>query len=203
MDRQTVSPMVDLHFRLLGGAIPWDHGYLLYSAISRLTEEGGGSWFHEAGDAGLLLVRGAYARGRLILDRTARFGLRLPAHLVPRALQLSGRRLDLGGTQHRIGTTRAVPLIPAAALKAQVVTTRNGHDEARFDREVRKQLHDLQIAAAVERGKRTFLSNKGRRIIGYELLVHGLTAEESIRIQEKGLGGRRKMGCGVFVGVRE
>jgi CRISPR/Cas system CSM-associated protein Csm4 (group 5 of RAMP superfamily) len=28
--------------------------------------------------------------------------------------------------------------------------------------------------------------------------VSELTAEESIRLQEHGLGGRRKMGCGVF-----
>jgi CRISPR/Cas system CSM-associated protein Csm4 (group 5 of RAMP superfamily) len=29
-----------------------------------------------------------------------------------------------------------------------------------------------------------------------------LKAEESIRLQEEGLGGRRRMGCGVFVQMR-
>jgi len=31
------------------------------------------------------------------------------------------------------------------------------------------------------------------------LHVNGLTAEESIKLQEIGLGGRRHMGCGIFV----
>ena len=39
-------------------------------------------------------------------------------------------------------------------------------------------------------------------MIGYALRVFGLTAEESIRLQEEGLGGRRRMGCGVFLPIR-
>ena len=40
---------------------------------------------------------------------------------------------------------------------------------------------------------------KGKRVIGYALQVAGLTAEESVRLQELGLGGRTRMGCGFFV----
>jgi len=31
------------------------------------------------------------------------------------------------------------------------------------------------------------------------VLIEGLTAEESLTVQEHGLGGRRHMGCGLFV----
>jgi hypothetical protein len=34
------------------------------------------------------------------------------------------------------------------------------------------------------------------------VIIEGLTAEESLTIQEKGIGGRRHMGCGVFVPLR-
>jgi len=40
-------------------------------------------------------------------------------------------------------------------------------------------------------------------IVGYELIIQGLTAEESITVQEQGLGGKRHMGCGVFVAFGE
>jgi CRISPR-associated protein Cas6 len=36
-------------------------------------------------------------------------------------------------------------------------------------------------------------------VVGYALRVNGLTEEGSIRLQEEGLGGRRRMGCGIFV----
>jgi len=50
--------------------------------------------------------------------------------------------------------------------------------------------------------RRRLLRIHDKKIIGFPLLVQGLTAEESIRLQEEGVGGRGKMGCGFFVGVR-
>jgi CRISPR-associated protein Cas6 len=43
---------------------------------------------------------------------------------------------------------------------------------------------------------------KDKKLVGYALRVTGLTAEESIRLEEEGLGGRRRMGCGVLVPFR-
>jgi CRISPR-associated protein Cas6 len=41
-----------------------------------------------------------------------------------------------------------------------------------------------------------------QKIIGYAMVVSELTADESIRLQEVGLGGRTRMGCGFFLPVR-
>jgi Cas6 Crispr len=43
---------------------------------------------------------------------------------------------------------------------------------------------------------------KDKTVVGYGVRVAGLNVEESLRLQEHGLGGRRKLGCGVFVPVR-
>jgi CRISPR-associated protein Cas6 len=43
---------------------------------------------------------------------------------------------------------------------------------------------------------------KEKRVVGFPLRVTGLTAEESITLQEQGLGGRSKMGCGFFMPTR-
>ncbi|MCI5210102.1 MAG: hypothetical protein D3910_15200 [Candidatus Electrothrix sp. ATG2] len=47
-------------------------------------------------------------------------------------------------------------------------------------------------------GKRRTFSIRRKKIVGYSLLVSELSAEESLALQEKGVGGRRKMGCGFF-----
>ena len=44
--------------------------------------------------------------------------------------------------------------------------------------------------------------NEDKEIVGFALRVEELTAEESIRLQEKGIGGRRRFGCGIFVPER-
>src|SRR5262249_25433300 len=51
--------------------------------------------------------------------------------------------------------------------------------------------------------RRMVLRIKGRRIIGYALRVSALSAEESIRLQEEGLGGRRRLGAGFFLPVKD
>jgi CRISPR-associated protein Cas6 len=51
--------------------------------------------------------------------------------------------------------------------------------------------------------RRRIVHIKGKMIVGYPLLVQGLTADESIRLQEVGLGGRTRIGCGFFVPYRE
>jgi len=38
-----------------------------------------------------------------------------------------------------------------------------------------------------------------REVVGFALRVQDLTAEESLHLQEHGLGGRRLFGCGIFV----
>ena len=57
----------------------------------------------------------------------------------------------------------------------------------------------ISAEAVLSLGKRRTLRIKDKEVVGYEVLVETLTAEESICLQEAGLGGRRHMGCGVFV----
>ena len=197
--------VVDLFFHVQGKEVPVDHGYALYSAISRILESGEeNKWLHNADNVGLLPIRGHYAgQGKLVLDQHARFGLRLPVNLIPKVLRLAGKRLDVDGEALRIGVSTTSALIPAPVLYAHIVTTKNGADESRFDAEIQRQLDALGSKGKPSRGPRRIVTIKDKKVVGYSLLVSELTAEESIRLQENGLGGRRKMGCGVFVVWKE
>jgi CRISPR-associated protein Cas6 len=200
IDRAGGSHVVDLYFRVQGKQITVDHGYALYAAISRCVENERDRWLHASEEVGLIPVRGRYlGQGRLALDSNARFGLRLPAGLISKSLPLAGKRLELNGDKLLVGTTTTSALISAPVLYAHIVTTKNGEDEKRFDEEVQRQLVALDIKGKPIRGPRRIVTIKDKKVVGYSLLVTELTAEESIRLQERGLGGRRKMGCGVFL----
>jgi CRISPR-associated protein Cas6 len=199
-----MGPIVDIFFGVRGSRVSADHGYALYGAVARVVEaREDDAWFHQLDQVGLHLLRGAYdRRGRLLLGPRARFGLRLPAALIPKVLALAGKRLVVSGDTLRVGVPHVQVLRPAPVLAARLVTTRNGQDEERFDREIARQLSTLGIAASAMRGRRRTVRIKDKTIVGYGVRIAGLNAAESLRLQEHGLGGRRKMGCGVFVPVR-
>jgi len=194
----SIAHTIDVAFAVRGDVIPVDHGYALYAALSRL--DAAGSWLHEAEELAIHPIRGVYARsGLLKLNPQSRLRLRLPAISLPHVLPLAGKAVEIDGHRLNIGVPQTALLRPAAVVYAQIVTTRNGQDEERFDTEIRHQLDTLGSRGKPTRGKRRVLRVKDKTVVGHSLLVSELTAEESVRLQEAGLGGRRKMGCGVFV----
>jgi len=196
-----VSQTIDVAYRIHGDRIPLDHAYALYSAISRLPDTG--AWLHQADSVGIQPIRGRYAeRDTLSLNDNSRLRLRLPAEQLPQILPLVGQTIEIAGQRLRIGVPETRPLRAAAAIHAHLVTTRNGQDEDRFDAEVQRQLEALGIDAKATRGQRRVLRIRDKTVIGHALLITGLNAQASILLQEQGLGGRRKMGCGIFIRYR-
>jgi CRISPR-associated protein Cas6 len=210
-----VTSVLDIVFRVIGTEVPSDHGYALFGAVSRMVESDGDRWLHGNPAIGLHTIRGAPSvPGRYRLGEDARFGLRLPSELVPRALLLAGRNIVLDGCRLRIGVAQTRPLVAATTLHCRIATTRNGHVPARFDAEIARQAADLGLHGCVFRVPRRETADaerdpsrrvvriRDKRVVGYALLATELTAAESILLQERGLGGRRRMGCGVFVPFR-
>src|SRR5436190_20272262 len=135
------EPYVNVSFSLQGQHLPADHGYLLYSAITRVTgyRTASGSDRVGAGSAGvppalsplhktdwlaIELISGfPSGRGLIALpEHGATLRLRIPADHYRDVLTLAGKRLDIGGHQIRLGLPIARPLEPAASLYARVVT---------------------------------------------------------------------------------
>lgn len=201
-------PVIDLAFVVVGRTIPLDHGYALFGALSRVVPA-----LHGDRTIGVHPIRGHQtAPGVLSLTEASRLRLRLPSEQVASYLAIAGTELDLDGHRFRVGIPRAESLVPAARLASRLVTFRNAVDAGRFEDDVRRELDTLGIAGeptlvpsprAGFEGQpiRRVLQIKGKRVIGYALRVNGLTADESLTLQEAGLGGRRRMGCGVFVPI--
>ena len=192
---------LDLAFPVTStSAIPADHAYVLYSALSRVLPA-----LHSKNGVAVHPIRGRQVGNRLVtLMPWSDLVLRASDTQIAELIQLAGKRLTLGDRTIRVGVPQVRALKPASALRSRLVTIKGFLDPTSFQAAVHRQLDALGIAqeAILTLGKRRTLRIKDKEVVGYEVILEGLTAEESLIVQEKGLGGRRHMGCGVFVALR-
>lgn len=187
-----------------------DHRYHLFSAVSEIVSE-----LHGGGGFAVHSLTGKQTKpGKLILNERSRLIIRSPVDAVGALLPLVGKPLRIGGTTLQVGTPEIRKLVPSVTLRSALVTIKRSDkkvDAESFIESARKQLSALGISASVEielpqrkshagelrSAQRTFCI-KGREIIGFEVRLHNLTADESVLVQSLGIGGRRAMGCGLF-----
>lgn len=202
MNTETSDPMINVSFPVQGQKLPADHGYLLYSAISRMMPA-----LHEKKWFGISLISGVpFDKGVIALPaRGAKLCLRIPADKFGEVIPLAGKRLEIDGHQIRLGVPLAQPLQPAPLLYSKIVTFRNSTEIEKFLETARRDLIEkLEIKAALELPNeeisrhRRIITVKGKKIVGFSLVVRDLSDEDSIKLQSEGLGGRRSMGCGIF-----
>jgi CRISPR-associated protein Cas6 len=196
------SPSVIVHFPVQGRQLPADHGYALYSAVTRqLPALHGASWL------GIELINGvSWREGIIVLPtRGAHLRLRIPADRYGHVLPLAGRRLDISGHSIRLGSPNARPLTPAPSLYARIVTIKKFTAPEPFLDAARRQLDALGLTATLElptdeqgRPRRRIITIQGKHVVGFSLAAHNLNDEDSISLQIKGIGGRRAMGGGLF-----
>ena len=190
----TLEMKVDLCFRVVGARIPVDHGFGLYGALSRVLP-----FIHEDNDLGIKLIRGRYAGGGMLdISPHSELVLRIPAGSIGTFLPLAGKTLEVLTCRLSVGAPATRALIPSATLHSRLVSTRNGHDQARFETEMKNQMERLGVNGRISVASRRTFAVHGKQVVGYSVSATELTAEESIVVQERGLGGRRKMGCGFF-----
>lgn len=203
-----MSQVIELHFPIQGKRIPSDHGYLLFSAISQMNAE-----IHDVDYLGIHTFPGVrVGNGFIKLLSDSKLKLRLPVDKIASVYKLAGKRLRLGGDSLLLGSPSIVALTPASKLWARIVVIKT-KDESRTPECIlvaaNKQLDALEIngKATLERVgngpeeqyARRVVKIKGTTIPGFGLYVNDLSDEDSIRLQSEGIGGRRKMGCGLFV----
>lgn len=191
-------PTIDLAFKLMGSRIAVDHGYALFAAVNRLVPA-----LHDAQDIGLHPIRGRFdGNGCLVLSSASRLVIRVPDDRIREFLKLAGKTLEVDGNRFQVGVPEVRMLRPAAALFARLVTIKGFMEAEEFLDAAKRQLEAMGVTVALQIGERRTLRIKDKQVVGFELLASELDAEGSIKLQEVGIGGRRRMGCGVFVPVR-
>ncbi len=225
-NKENAMEVVDIAFRIQGTTIPVDHGYLLYSSLSRripdIHQHSGDS---ERNIIGVHPIRGRPVGDRqMALDETSRLVIRAERTAAASLMELCGCELRVGPGVLTVGTPATRALSPAPVLHSRLVIIKGLVTEEEFLDGVRRQLDALEIegnASLVPRRAERSLESRlpigndrspwvrrtlrirDREVVGYAVTVSDLDAESSIALQIHGIGGRRRFGCGVFVPVRD
>ena len=208
--------VVDLSFRIHCAQLPVDHAVDLYRAL-----EGVLTWLRDEPCAAIHSVfdaasgngwvrpadQSAGLAGELMqLSKRTRLYLRLPKHRLADAAELSGRVLDIGGYPLTVGVSSVKPLSAWPTIFARSVTgeqhdEHRGHnDEAEFSRGVADRLAAMNIQPPkLLCGLSHSIAGEGTTLNARSVMLADLKLEESIRLQQNGLGSNLKIGCGIFL----
>lgn len=208
-----MNTTVELVFKLKGSVIPADHGYQLFSALTKTMGE-----IHNKSEIALHNINGDPIDNRLLkLTEKSRLAFRLNSESIEQLLPLTGRCLTLGDHEIQIGTPQTFNLKTVSRLYSRLVVIKGYMEPDEFLEAAGRQIDALGVKGkralipvnetsknAGGRGTRSpFLRRtiriSGKEVVGFALGVGDLTAEESLIIQEKGIGGRRHFGCGIFI----
>ena len=231
-ERSADMDTIDLLFPVVGSNFPCDHAFGLYTALSRIVPEFHhkacnlriasirGAYVGR----GLLQVDSRISRLRL---RLASDNIRLVLRLAGKAITLGTHRIRLGVSGGSPLMSQPNLIARMVVIKASSPRTDPADNRSRDQTATKRYLDPLSFREAVcgeltRRGiqgqvelpahetgpragepQRRILRIHGKAIVGFSVNVRGLSVVESIRLQEEGLGGRGKMGCGFFVPLRE
>lgn len=198
--------VVDLSFRIGCPTLPLDHAHALSSALLEALP-----WIADEAYAGVHLIHGAASgngwyrpedsvREVLHLSRRTRLRLRLPRHRLEDARQLTGRRLDIDGHPLAIGDAEVFLLSSLSTLFSRYVMTGADSDEQAFLEEAARGLQVIGIDCRKMLGGISHtLQFPDGPVHTRSLMVADLAPEQSVRLQQVGLGAGRTIGCGLFL----
>lgn len=186
---------LDVQFDLVGKEIPADHGYRLYQAVSRQLP-----WLGEVAGEGIHPVHGAPTghNDNLVINRRVKLVLRVSVARRDDVRVLTGKHLDSGAGELVVGDAKDKKLTPFATLYAPLVIFDTG-DEAEFISAARAEMENMAIRCGLIPGKKRKIQTPDGDVFGYSLMLHDISLEQSLLVQEQGLGRHRTYGCGLFV----
>ena len=198
--------VIDLAFRIGCPTLPLDHAHALSSALLQALP-----WLEDEEYAGIHLIHGAASgngwyrpedteSGLLHLSKRTRMRLRIPRERLQDAQGLSGQSLDIEGHPLQVGKAEVSLLSSLPTLFSRYVQTREELDETEFLEEVAAQLKALDIPCRKLLGGISHsMKFPDGRVFTRSLMVADLEPEQSVRLQQTGLGEGRTIGCGLFL----
>ncbi len=196
----------DLSFRIRAATLPLDHASALSEAVIEqlpwLTDEpGAGIHPIHYPQSGSGWTRQEDSPGEMFfVSNRSRLKLRLPIPRLAEASSLSGQVLDLDGHRLTVGKSRSFPLRMSATLFARRVIFDASESEDIFVNRIAGVLGKAGITARkILCGRDRRLYRNAEPIPVRSVLLADLGAEDSIKLQEAGLGPGRLYGCGLFL----
>ena len=199
--------IVDVVFSVKGKSIPLDNAHSLALAIEKVLP-----WVANDNLVGIHQVFGAESGNGwqrpentdneiLHLSKRQKLTIRVPNERIQDIQDLSGQTLDLDGYALGVGKSTVRKLSDMNIVFARhVVVDEAGQSEDAFMRASMEQLQQLGIQVKkMMCGRERYIQLPDKKLITRGLMIADLEKMESIRLQEKGIGIGRKLGCGLFL----
>jgi len=198
--------VADVSFRVACcGGLAIDHAYALYCAVVQRLP-----WFATEPAAALHTLHGAesgngwlrpHKEGDLLyLSKRTRLRLRLPKARFAEAAALVGKTLAVGGcTLHATS-----PTLRALSTQTSLYTRALVSPHTRSENEFLQQATDMLNARGINPqrmmgGRQHTIKTPHETLYARSLMIVDLSFDESIALQQRGLGKHLKLGCGIFL----
>lgn len=201
---QVPDDVFDVVFKLSGIRLVVDHAqFLAHAVCAKLTE-------HTRSQIGIHQIRVAEsgngwerpssAGEMLQLSRRTKLVLRVDQDVYQDVLQLRNSELEIGGQGLKLGDSKLRKLSPLTTLFSHGIACDEDQAETEFLTDMASALHQMEIKVKkmICGTAHSIRSDKGS-IFTRSLMVANLTPQESVLLQQRGIGGGRLMGCGLFL----
>lgn len=197
--------IVDVCFSIRCKTLPIDHAHALSQQIQHRLP-----WLAEEPDAGIHLIHVAESGngwmrpdepGQLLhLSKRTKLTLRVPAHRTGDTGILSGQTLDIDGNALQIGTSTIRKLTATSIVFARHIINDHDTNEHDFLQRQYRALQAMDITVSkMMCGKMRAQKHPDGDLHTRSLMIADLKVEQSVLLQEKGLGPGRLFGCGLFL----
>lgn len=199
--------IIDLSFKVSCKQIKLDHAWSLTEAMNELLpwlQDDPQSAVHHIyiPQSGNGWVRSDDFDDEVIqLSRRTRLKIRIPKHRLNDTQSLTGKTISVDGHELTFGQSDQQLLSTLTTIVARhVYIPETEEDENAFLREAHKQMQSLGInVRKMLCGKSHHLKTPNGVIKTRSLMIADITPEESIKLQENGIGHYYTYGCGVFI----
>lgn len=198
--------VIDLSFNIECKSLPLDHASALSCALISAapwleTEQYSAIHLIHGAESGNGWMRPDNAENEILhLSRRARFTLRIHRRNITRAKDLIGRDFDIDGHQLRLRDFKQQLLVPQTTIFARYVAAPPELSEDAFLDSLAPQIQRMGITIKkMIEGRQHAIALGDHTIITRSLMLSDLDKEESIALQQNGLGDKQLFGLGIFL----
>lgn len=202
-----MNNIVNLWFPVRGEYLYADQNHRLLASLSQQCPA-----IHEIKNLSINTIAGIPDKqGKIVLTRNSKLLIRLPVEAISQVYSLAGQTLTIGSHAVKLGNPELQTLPAIDTLKARLVTIKGYTEPQSFLAAAQRQLDALDIKGRIgipandkgEPKRLTLKINKAEKkksytIVGFSVVVCDLNPKDSIKLQTVGIGGKRRLGCGVF-----